>query len=260
MKRVALFVGVNRYKDPSVQPLKFAERDATELYGFFKHRTGYDYVDYLLSPDSESILGRVEHITSNLGPGDLFLFFFAGHGVEFNGKHLLLTPGALLRRLKHSQQVVPVDLLKDETRRSGVSRVLVFDACRLDPLRTRGLGGGDGIKGTRALRDIVLSGEDDGQAGPMAILCACDESQPSHTSWPNVAMGCSVSHSSENWRKPSSRLKTCFWMAVCRTGYAHACSAWPTSILFPQGRSPGFSVAVSYRRCCQCALCPPTHS
>ena len=51
MKRTALFVGVNRYEDPEINPLQFAESDATELYAFFKHRAGYDDVRNLLRPD-----------------------------------------------------------------------------------------------------------------------------------------------------------------------------------------------------------------
>jgi len=179
MKRAALFVGVNRYEDPEINPLQFAEADATELYAFFKHRAGYDDVRNLLNPDADMVLETASKMVSALGPGDLFLFFFAGHGVEFEKRHLLLFPKARYKRLRYFQNTVPVDLLKSETEAKGVHRVFILDACRSNLLSGMRSTKASGMRGTSTLRDICATNISSPHYGGFAILCACDEGQQS---------------------------------------------------------------------------------
>ncbi len=174
MKRSALFIGVNRYEDPEINPLQFAESDATELYAFFKHRAGYDDVRHLLSPDSDELLDTAHDMAASLAPDDLFLFFFAGHGVEYEGRHLLLCPKARYGRLKYLQHAVPLDLLKQETAHTGLHRVLILDACRTDLLKGH-RGVSDGLRDVKCMREVVTS--EPASAGSLAILCSCDEGQ-----------------------------------------------------------------------------------
>ncbi|MEW6078701.1 MAG: caspase family protein [Thermodesulfobacteriota bacterium] len=176
MKRAALFIGVNRYEDPEINNLDCAESDATELYAFFKHRAGYDDVRNLLSPDSDLLLDTAHDMAAGLAPNDLFLLFFAGHGVEYEGRHLLLCPRARYSRLKYHQHAVPLDLIKQETTRNGLHRVLILDACRTDLLRGE-RSTGAGLRDVKCLREMV-SAEPAG-AGSLAIICSCDEGQQS---------------------------------------------------------------------------------
>lgn len=172
MKRVALVVGVNRYEDPEIENLEYAEADATNFYGFL-NRVHYDDVRQLLRPDADQILNCAQKLVRSLSSGDLFLFFFSGHGVEYEGRHLLLCPEARHKRLQYFQHTVPVNLLKDETARTGVARVFVLDACRKNLLKTKeGLTGG--FRGEKHLRDIVAASTS-GADGLLAILCACAE-------------------------------------------------------------------------------------
>ncbi len=174
MKRAALFVGVNRYEDPEITSLEYAENDATELYAFFKHRAGYDDVRHLLSPDSDKILDTASDMLQRLGPEDLFLFFFAGHGVEHGGRHLLLCPKVRYSRLKYHPDAVPLDLLKQETSMGGVNRILILDACRTDLLKGR-RSLGQGMRDVQCLRTMVAQSSP--SQGSLAILCSCDEGQ-----------------------------------------------------------------------------------
>ncbi len=50
MKRHALFVDVDDYADQSIQPLRCAVNDATELAGIFLHRAKFDASEALLNP------------------------------------------------------------------------------------------------------------------------------------------------------------------------------------------------------------------
>ncbi len=174
MKQTALLVGINRYDDNSIVNLAYAEQDAREIYAFLKRTALYDEVRHLPASeaDEDRILDAACHLTEHLRPGDLFLFFFAGHGVQHQGRHLLLCPQVRFHRLEFGHHTVPVDLLKRETARSGVSRVFVLDACRGNLLAARE-GTAQGFRGARGLRDIVSSSPP--QEGPLSILCSCDE-------------------------------------------------------------------------------------
>ena len=174
MKQTALLVGVNRYEDDAIVNLAYAEQDARELYAFLKRTALYDEVRHLPASeaDEDRILNAAARLIEPLEPGDLFLFFFAGHGVQFRGRHLLLCPQVRFHRLEFGHHTVPVDLPKQETARSGVSRVFVLDACRGNLLATRE-GPAQGFRGAAGLRDIVCAPAP--KEGPLSILCSCDE-------------------------------------------------------------------------------------
>lgn len=173
-RQSALIVGVDRYQDPEIRTLEFAENDATELFGFFKHVAGYHRVELLRSPTSEQVLDRAVELISELTPDDCFLFYFAGHGVEHMGRHLLLCPNARLSRLQYMQQVIPLDLFREETNRPGIARIFILDACRTNLTRTRS-GTQEGFRGVQSLRDVVASSKPG--SSPLAILCSCSEGQ-----------------------------------------------------------------------------------
>lgn len=81
MKRHALFVGVNKYADPTIQNLAYPAEDATELASVFRRLLKFDRVEKLANPaHAADVVDAVRDLTKGLGPGDLFLFFFAGHG------------------------------------------------------------------------------------------------------------------------------------------------------------------------------------
>ena len=85
MKRVGLFVGIDKYQDIGIAQLKCAVKDATALMASFS-KAQYDNVDSLLNDDArtEDILLKAECMMENLNSGDLFVFYFSGHGREIN--------------------------------------------------------------------------------------------------------------------------------------------------------------------------------
>lgn len=174
MKRVALCVGVNRYQDAGINSLDYAEADATEVYAFLKRSAGYAEVRHLAGSDADQVLDEARALVAVLEPGDLFVFFFAGHGYEFQGRHLLLCPKARLSRLQYFHHTVPVDLLKQETAQPGVHRVFMLDACRSELLKERGAS--SGMRGAPELRELAAAPAAQ-EAGAFTLLCACDEGQ-----------------------------------------------------------------------------------
>ena len=78
MKRKALFVGINDYEG-GLTPLSCACNDATNLCDYFRDELGYD-AHVLRNVDILTIRKKISKLTEDLQKGDVFLFFFAGHG------------------------------------------------------------------------------------------------------------------------------------------------------------------------------------
>ena len=176
MRRHALFVGVNNYTDKDIHPLQFAVNDATDMAGFFKHCANFDRAEALTDPrNCDAVLDHIRDMVDGLGPGDEFLFFFAGHGVTTPDGHRLVCAGDDLVSVKHSWAGVPLERLKLETNKS-FDRLFLLDACRTDVLAThRGVAGAM-AKGTR---DLILDGGGsfEARSGALTILCSCDDGE-----------------------------------------------------------------------------------
>jgi hypothetical protein len=175
-RRVALVVGVDIYEDPQLAPLRCAVQDATEIGAFLKYRAGYDHVEQLISSvTDDQIVDLALRLVTELEAGDLFLFYFSGHGIEYAGRHLLLCPKARYARLQFYRQTVPVDQLRDETVRTGVDRVFILDACRTNPVAGKGLGG---LRGEVILRDVVTHAQTTvPNTGSFGLMCSCSEGE-----------------------------------------------------------------------------------
>ena len=173
MKRHALFVGVDQYADGHIPNLTCAVSDATDLHGFFKYGAGYDQVELLPNPSSKKeVLGKVRNLTAGLGPGDFFLFFFAGHGFRVGENHVLVCSNDLYDDVKYEYDGLPLGQLKHRLS-SAFNSALLLDACQSDILATRG---GEGI----AERDISLIHEaptGGSGGGALTIVTSCDAGQ-----------------------------------------------------------------------------------
>jgi hypothetical protein len=151
-------------------------RDAVDLAAFLKYRAGYDQVEQLVSGvTDEQVVDTAVRLTRELEPGDLFVFYFSGHGIEYGGRHLLLCPKAQYNRLQFYRQTVPVDQLRDETGVPGVDRVFVLDACRTSPVAGRGAGG---LHGEVILRDVVANAQaKNSDTGSFGMMSSCSEGE-----------------------------------------------------------------------------------
>ena len=81
MKRVGLFVGIDKYKN-GIAPLQCAVSDAKSLSSAFSWAQ-FDEVESLLNEEAhcETILETVETLVGDLNAGDLFVFYFSGQHV-----------------------------------------------------------------------------------------------------------------------------------------------------------------------------------
>lgn len=174
MKRAALCIGEQKYLD--LNPLKYAENDAVEVKSFLKNTLNFDEVSSFHSPTSEEILNEIDNMVAGLKEGDLFVFYYAGHGIEFRNDYLLLDIKATDREsdLEAKRHVVALSYLKKITgAERGVQRLFIFDSCRT------GLGGRTAVsessRGGRVIRDLV---EKNIQRGELSVIYSTAEGYP----------------------------------------------------------------------------------
>ncbi|HVQ38801.1 MAG TPA: caspase family protein, partial [Pyrinomonadaceae bacterium] len=144
-KRWALLIGVDRYEDSNIGPLKGAANDANSLKGALVSYAGFpqDQVIVLTTnepperqPTRRNILKRLA-ILSGLVPKDgLLLVSFAGHGIERSDQAFLIPSDATLTEDIGllEETAVAVAQVKRRIKDTGVQQVMILlDACRAYP-------------------------------------------------------------------------------------------------------------------------------
>ena len=117
MKKRALFVGVDEYADGSIARLEHAVDDSEALAAVFETLLGFERVERLRNPGGkQDILNKVREVTSGLGTGDLFFFFFAGHGFRVKENHVLVCAEDRYADLEDEYDGLPMGQLKKTAR------------------------------------------------------------------------------------------------------------------------------------------------
>ena len=180
-RRVALFVGVDKYKEScGIVPLKGAVADASAFCEFSRENKLFDSCELLENPTKAELRQKKTDMTQFLRGGDLFFFFFAGHGV-------IREPNETVLVCADSDAGPDADglgcALKFFTSgRPQYHRAIVLDACRSSFRTTRALGSTQTMDAA-ATRDLVLAmkefagGDADtsDDAPTLTILHSCDE-------------------------------------------------------------------------------------
>ncbi len=152
MKRVGLFVGIDKYKN-GISQLQCAVNDAQKL-SFAFSKAGYD-VDFLSNDkgDSNTIVQKVVSSLSGLKAGDIFVFYFSGHGREFNGVHYLAGVNSFANNDLYNIDALPISSLITLTNSiPGLNRLFILDCCRSNILADRA-----GSFSCENSRDIALN-------------------------------------------------------------------------------------------------------
>jgi WD40 repeat protein len=132
-------VGINDYADKQLN-LKAAENDATSVFeAFAKHCAGKDNRFGQVTGDKPLLNAKREAVLKALGdvravhkakPGDLLVFFFAGHGVrdDKTGEFFLLTQEANTKNL--AKTAISGKELHALLKGMPCQVLLIFDACQ----------------------------------------------------------------------------------------------------------------------------------
>ena len=148
-KRVALLVGNNAYEN--IPRLQTAVNDARAV-GTALRRLGFS-VMVVENQSRRAMSEAMLAFDKLIDPGDIALFFFAGHGFEIRGQNYLL-PTDIPEVREGQEELIrdsafPAGRIIDRLQARGArTAVLVLDACRNNPFERPG---GRGLRGSGGL-------------------------------------------------------------------------------------------------------------
>lgn len=130
-KRVALVIGNAQYAHTS--PLKNPRNDATAVAAALRE-LGFEVIEGLDQKQVE-MQQAIAEFAGKLETADVGLLYYAGHGLQVDGRNYLVPIDARLRtELELQFQTVPTDLLLNVMESRNRVSILLLDACRDNPL------------------------------------------------------------------------------------------------------------------------------
>ncbi len=142
-KRVALVIGNSNYENVArlPNPVKDARAIADALA-----RLGFDvtHVDNLGVGPMRKTLAAFEEKASG---ADWALVYYAGHGMEMDGKNWVVPVDASLAKASDvADEAIPLDRILERVRPASSLRIVILDACRNNPFLARMLSGPGGSR------------------------------------------------------------------------------------------------------------------
>lgn len=141
-KRVALVIGNSAYRHAVTlaNPMRDAKAIADKL-----RRLGFVVVEgYDL--DHDGMEDAVKDFAKAVQGADLGMFYYAGHGMQVNGKNYFVPVDAAFQDISALDfEAVPMDLVTRQLENDVAVRLVILDACRDNPLSktlSRSMGGG----------------------------------------------------------------------------------------------------------------------
>jgi len=144
-KRWALVIGVDKYIDPQISPLKGSDNDARMIADALVRYSGFPQDQVILlstnqpaerQPTRVNILRRLSNLSTTVPKDGLLLVSFAGHGMERGGQAFLLPADAQISdQISFLEETaISMNRVKQWIKDTGVGQVvLLLDACRNDP-------------------------------------------------------------------------------------------------------------------------------
>ena len=151
-RRVALVIGNSAYQNTVKlpNPRNDAADIAAVLKGLgFSVTEGYDL-------DKHGMDEAFHHFAHDAIGADAALFYYGGHGMQFQGSNYLLPVDARLGGVEDvSYEMARVDDILTDLQRAGGVRILMLDACRDNPLAQQLLARADPTRSLGASRGLA---------------------------------------------------------------------------------------------------------
>jgi hypothetical protein len=148
-KKYALVIGNQSYpKSPLKNPVNDAAPMAKALRGL-----GFDVVVEKKDLNIREMRVEIDRFSASLQPGDLALFYYAGHGVQANEQNYLIPVDFdSVSEADLPYDAYPATQVRDKLEQSGARlRILILDACRNNPFRSKR----DGVRGLSPMASSV---------------------------------------------------------------------------------------------------------
>lgn len=161
-KRIALVIGNGAYT--SIRQLKNPSNDANDLAAILKNDLGFELIGGggLVNLSRGEMLNRVREFGEALASGpSVGVFYYAGHGVQLNGKNYLIPVEINVRSeadIENDAVEMQYVLNKMRDARNGLN-IVIMDACRNNPFEGRVRDGRDGLAEVRAAARAGSSGD-----------------------------------------------------------------------------------------------------
>ncbi len=139
--KVALVIGNSNYaRGPLINPVNDATDMAAGLSGY-----GFEVIR-VLDGNKQKMRDAVRQFTEKLGPKTVAILFYAGHGMQINGKNYLVPTDANVKTADDvDDQSVSLDwIMQRIAARKPRFNFVILDACRNNPFE-RSFGGGGGL-------------------------------------------------------------------------------------------------------------------
>ena len=169
MKKVGLFVGINDYSN-GISPLKYAMGDASDLNAEFSSKGFRTRLLCDRNATQNDIVSKTKELIRDLEAGDIFVFYFSGHGYFSKGNIQLLGSSAEAGLLDSGYGMLPLPVIEKLTAKPGVKRFFMLDCCQ-SPLHA----GGKAIALCEAPVDLGSQG---GTSSPL-VLTSCSVGEKS---------------------------------------------------------------------------------
>ena len=172
----ALLVGVDTYQDPQIRNLAYSVADAFSLESVFED-LGY-ITRVLANPTRLQLITAIRECNANLGAGDSFFFYFAGHGwTTAGGAHLLFCSDDVYDPNGNFNAGLSFSGLKAETIGNGYDRAFVLDACR-NHFREGARDVADNTtRDLRPINELIGDGAQRNNAGSLAVIRSCSQNE-----------------------------------------------------------------------------------
>ena len=132
--RVALVIGNSAYKNATELPNP--KNDASDIAGVLGE-LGFEVV-LGVDQDKQGMDGKVREFAEKAQDAKVALFFYAGHGMQVNGKNYLIPIDAKLESTTALDfEVIDSERIMSYMSSSGRTGIVLLDACRDNPLSRR---------------------------------------------------------------------------------------------------------------------------
>jgi hypothetical protein len=143
-KRIALIIGNSVYANNSV--LKNPVNDANLMESTLKE-LGFEVIKKINAKKTE-MDAAVREFSEKLPSYNVALFYYAGHGIQVEGKNYMIPTDAKLEKPSDCKfETIRVDYLVEEFERYPQNtNIVILDACRNNPYASWSRGGAEGYK------------------------------------------------------------------------------------------------------------------
>ncbi len=133
-----LAIGINRYKNESLN-LNYAKSDARSFVGLIKKESEvlFDRVESHELYDEEAtrvnIMGVLDLLANKIKPGDVFYFYYAGHGSMVDEQFYFIPTNStrLYSKDKLSKEGISAEQLRDKFQKiAALKQLVIIDACQ----------------------------------------------------------------------------------------------------------------------------------